>query len=129
MGSNNKPLESCLSYIDLLYKEVEKNKNEIGIVYNYEDILKNIENKKMSALLSIEEGGVCKGNLSLLRNFYRLGVRMMTLTWNYENELAYPNGYFYDEENNSRKGLKEKGFEFIDEMAFMMFIIIRKIHL
>ena len=113
LGSNNKPLESCLSYIDLLYKEVEKNKNEIGIVYNYEDILKNIENKKMSALLSIEEGGVCKGNLSLLRNFYRLGVRMMTLTWNYENELAYPNGYFYDEENNSRKGLKEKGFEFI----------------
>ena len=84
LGSNNKPLESCLSYIDLLYKEVEKNKNEIGIVYNYEDILKNIENKKMSALLSIEEGGVCKGNLSLLRNFYRLGVRMMTLTWNYE---------------------------------------------
>lgn len=123
LGSNNKPLESCLSYIDLLYKEVEKNKNEIGIVYNYEDILKNIENKKMSALLSIEEGGVCKGNLSLLRNFYRLGVRMMTLTWNYENELAYPNGYFYDEENNSRKGLKEKGFEFIDEMERLGMII------
>ena len=29
LGSNNKPLESCLSYIDLLYKEVEKNKNVI----------------------------------------------------------------------------------------------------
>ena len=122
LGSNNKPLESCLSYIDLLYNEVERNKDSIGIVYTYEDILRNIEKNKMSALLSIEEGGVCKGNLSLLRNFHRLGVRMMTLTWNYENELAYPNGYFYDEENN-RKGLKEKGFEFINEMEKLGIII------
>lgn len=123
LGSNNKPLESCLSYIDLLYDEVEKNKDDIGIVYTYENILKNIENNKMSALLSIEEGGVCKGNLSLLRNFYRLGVRMMTLTWNYENELSYPNGCFYDEEKNERKGLKEKGFEFINEMESLGMII------
>lgn len=123
LGSNNRPLESCLSYIDLLYDEVEKNKDDIGIVYAYEDILSNIENNKMSALLSIEEGGVCKGNLSLLRNFYRLGVRMMTLTWNYENELAYPNGHFYNEEKNERKGLKEKGFEFINEMESLGMII------
>ncbi|WP_419726330.1 dipeptidase [Terrisporobacter petrolearius] len=123
LGSNNKPLESCLSYIDLLYDEVEKNKEHIGIVYNYEDILTNIKKNKMSALLSIEEGGVCNGNLSLLRNFYRLGVRMMTLTWNYENQLAYPNGYFYDEEENERKGLKEKGFEFINEMERLGIII------
>ncbi|MCC3863981.1 dipeptidase [Terrisporobacter petrolearius] len=123
LGSNNKPLESCLSYIDLLYDEVEKNKEHIGIVYTYEDILTNIKKNKMSALLSIEEGGVCKGNLALLRNFYKLGVRMMTLTWNYENELAYPNGYFYDEEKNEKKGLKEKGFEFINEMERLGIII------
>lgn len=123
LGNNNKPLESCLNYIDLLYDEVQKNRNDIGIVYNYEDILKNIEEKKISALLSIEEGGVCKGNLSLLRNFYRLGIRIMTLTWNYENELAYPNGYFYNKENNERKGLKEKGFEFINEMEELGIII------
>lgn len=123
LGSNSKPLESCLSYIDLLYDEVKKNKDDIGIVYTYKDILTNIENNKMSALLSIEEGGVCKGNLSLLRNFYRLGLRMMTLTWNYENELAYPNGHFYNEEKNERKGLKEKGFEFINEMESLGMII------
>ena len=123
LKNNDKPLESCLSYIDLLYKEIESNKDDIGVVYNYEDILKNIESNKMSALLSIEEGGVCKGNLSLLRNFYRLGVRMMTLTWNYENELSFPNGHFYDEEKSERKGLKEKGFEFINEMESLGMII------
>lgn len=117
------PVETCLSHIDLLYREIEKNKDDISLVYTYDDIIKNKENNKMSALLSIEEGGVCKGNLSLLRNYYRLGARMMTLTWNYENELAYPNGHFYDEASKERKGLKEKGFEFIHEMEKLGMII------
>ena len=117
------PLQNCLNHIDLLYKELEKYKDDISIVYNYEDIIRNKENNKISALLSIEEGGVCKGDLALLRNFYRLGVRMMTLTWNYENELSYPNGHYYDEVRNERKGLKEKGFEFIKEMEDLGMII------
>ena len=45
----------------------------------------------MTALLTIEEGGVCLGNIEFLRNFYGLGVRMMTLTWNFKNEIATPN--------------------------------------
>ncbi len=117
------PLQNCLNHIDLLYKELEKYKDDISIVYNYEDIIRNKENNKISALLSMEEGGVCKGDLALLRNFYRLGVRMMTLTWNYENELSYPNGHYYDEVRNERKGLKEKGFEFIKEMEDLGMII------
>ena len=48
---------------------------------------------------------------------------MMTLTWNYENELAYPNGHFYDAVSKKRKGLKEKGFEFIHEMEKLGMII------
>lgn len=117
------PLQNCLNHIDLLYKELEKYKDDISIVYNYEDIIRNKKNNKIYALLSIEEGGVCKGDLALLRNFYRLGVRMMTLTWNYENELSYPNGHYYDEVRNERKGLKEKGFEFIKEMEDLGMII------
>lgn len=117
------PLQNCLNHIDLLYKELEKYKDDISIAYNYEDIIRNKKNNKISALLSIEEGGVCKGDLALIRNFYRLGVRMMTLTWNYENELSYPNGHYYDEVRNERKGLKEKGFEFIKEMEDLGMII------
>lgn len=123
LGHNKYPLETCLNHIDLLYRELEKNKDDIGIVYSYDDIIRNQNENKISALLSIEEGGACKGDLALLRNFYRLGVRMMTLTWNYENELSYPNGYFYDEESKLRRGLKEKGFEFISEMERLGMII------
>ena len=83
----------------------------------------------MSALLSIEEGGTCRGNLAFLRDFYRLGVRMMTLTWNYPNELAYPNrfsrlpdgrGCF---EAETERGLTETGIAFVEEMDRLGMII------
>ncbi len=31
-----------------------------------------------------------KGSVGVLRRMYELGARMMTLTWNHENELAAP---------------------------------------
>ena len=40
--------------------------------------------------LTLEEGEICEGDPSLLRDFYRMGARMMTLTWNYPNQLGYP---------------------------------------
>lgn len=46
---------------------------------------------KLSSLLTVEEGAVCKGDVGKLRALYRIGVRMLTLTWNYPNELGHPN--------------------------------------
>ncbi len=43
---------------------------------------------KVGAMLTVEEGGVLEGNLERLEELYRDGVRMMTLTWNYHNELG-----------------------------------------
>ena len=76
--------------MDVFYNEMEKNKDRISFVKSYQEIEDNMKNGKMSALLTLEEGGVCMGNIRLLRDFYRLGVRMMTLTWNFPNELGFP---------------------------------------
>lgn len=76
----------------------------------------------MSALLTMEEGAICQGKLEYLRIFYELGVRMFTFTWNFPNELAYPNRYEYLGPGQdsfvpeTEKGLTEKGFEFLEEM-------------
>lgn len=115
-------LVNCLRTIDLFHNEIKANKEDIGIVLSYDDILKNIKQNKMSALLSIEEGACCKGDLGIFRNFYRLGVRMMTLTWNYENELGFPNEII-DNKLVCDRGLKNKGFEFIEEMEKLGIII------
>lgn len=106
------PMEVCLEMIDKFYVELEKNKNSILIAKNYEDIMNNDREGKMSAILAIEEGGAIKGKLHNLRNFYRLGVRAITLTWNYPNEIGFPNTKY----EHRDKGLTSFGEEVIYEM-------------
>lgn len=77
-----------LALIDAYYRYLEANEAYIGPVYQYADILNNQRQGKISALLTLEEGDVCFHDLAMLRNYYRLGVRMSTLTWNYNNSLA-----------------------------------------
>lgn len=119
------PLELCLKLMDLFYKEIGKNKEKINIALKYEDIIHNKNKGKISALLTIEEGGVTKGSLSHLRNYYRLGVRMLTLTWNHENEIGYPSIVRKEAEKRQRhnRGLKEFGIMFIEEMEELGMII------
>ena len=130
---NYSPFEVCNKMIDKYYIEIEKNKDLISPVFKYEDIIENIKNNKMSALLTIEEGGVCLGNIEFLRNFYRLGVRMLCLTWNFKNEIASPNiDYFkidrehikkYGVSANTEDGLTEFGIEVIKEMNRLGMVI------
>ena len=116
------PLVTALEEIDVFKRIMEKYPEEIAPVYRPSDIRKNAAEGKISGMLTIEEGGCCKGSLGVLRRLYELGVRMMTLTWNHENELASPNvvpgggGDIWPCAPNTETGLKEKGFEFLAEM-------------
>ncbi len=129
LASKKDPLQSVIDLIDIFYQEMEQNKDVIGIVKTYAEIEKNHAEGKMSAMLTIEEGGVCKGDVSVLHMLYRLGARMMTLTWNHENELAYPNYVPGDIEqadscrSNTVNGLKEQGIVFLEEMERMGMIV------
>ena len=130
------PFEYVLELIDVFREEMGKNKNDIGVIKTYDDILANERQGKMSALMTIEEGGCCKGEIGNLERLYQLGARMMTLTWNYPNELASPNLFLKSAEKgstlkndegfslfDSSKGLTEKGFFFIQRMEELGMII------
>lgn len=118
-----------MKLVDTFYNEMEKNKDIISQVRCYADVEENMKAGKMSAILTGEEGDICAGSLEMLRNYYRLGLRMMTLTWNHENELAYPNYVVYNSDGSctynadASKGLKQKGFEFIAEMERLGIVI------
>lgn len=124
-----KPFEHAMELADLFFCQMEAYEDKIGIVRSYQDIEKNWEAGRMSAMLTIEEGGVCQGNLSFLRTFYRLGVRMMTLTWNFPNELAYPNRIIWEGPEagtctpDTTHGLTETGIAFLEEMERLGMII------
>lgn len=128
LDHHERPFEYCMKLVDLFYTELEQHRDAIGIVRSYEDIERNMEAGRMSAMLTIEEGGVCQGELAYLRNFYRLGVRMMTLTWNFPNGLGWPNKCRVDGEDvffepDTEHGLTEKGIEFLYEMEKLGMIV------
>ena len=130
---NYSPFEVCNKMIDRYYQEIEKYPDLIKPAFNYQDIENNIKENKITSLLTIEEGGVCLGNIEYLRNFYRLGVRMMTLTWNFKNEIASPNiDYFSFDRSSSEKpkfvpntkdGLTDFGKEVVKEMNRLGMVI------
>ncbi len=123
------PFEHAMKLADLFFQELEQHQDQIGIVTSYEEIEKNWKEGRMSALLTLEEGGVCQGKLEFLRQFYRIGVRMMTLTWNYPNELGYPNKIIMDGPMagtcmpDTEHGLTETGIAFVQEMERLGMII------
>lgn len=113
------PLDTCMKMLDRFYLELNQNKDSIALATNLRDVNKNKNKEKISAFLTIEGGEALNGSLYNLRNFYRLGVRLITLTWNFPNEIGYPNckpEFIY-------RGLTSFGQELIREMNNLSMII------
>ena len=126
MDTDPNPLVSGLRMADMFHEAMSENRDLIRPVTTYEEIMKNQQNGLMSALLTLEEGEICQGDVRILRDFYRLGVRMITLTWNHFNSIGAPNNYktaasVHGEPDMT--GLSEKGLAFIDEMERLGVII------
>lgn len=115
MGTCENPWKEVCKLHQLYEEEVCKNSDLIAPVYCYQDIAKNEASGKMSAMLTVEEGGVCGGEIEKLHELYAMGVRMLTLTWNYPNELGYP--------NKQAGGLTEVGRAFVAEMERIGMIV------
>ncbi|MCL2695194.1 MAG: dipeptidase [Clostridiales bacterium] len=100
------PMLQAMSMIDSYHRMLEK----------FSDVLAPLTRDfdpnggKIATVLTAEGGEICSGSLAVLRDLYRLGVRMMTLTWNESNELA---GAATD---RRAKGLTALGREFLAEM-------------
>ena len=64
---------------------------DVAPVYTYEDIARNRRKGKLSLMLTLEDGAVISGEMGRLKMLRDLGVRLITLTWNYANCLGSPN--------------------------------------
>lgn len=110
----NEALQECIRIIDTFNRQIESHHEHIAIAKDYNDIIKNQQQGKLSAILSIEGGDAVQGELSALRIFHQLGVRAMTLTWNYANQIA--DGV---KDDGVHGGLTEFGVELVKEMNYL----------
>lgn len=116
------PWEEACDLYRVYREEMKRNSDVIAPILRYEDIGANEKAGKMSAMLTVEEGAVCKGEINKLRKLHDMGVRMMTLTWNYPNELGYPNldshrgkkvwGECSEIKNLRKQGMDSEEFEY-----------------
>ncbi len=101
----------ALDLIDTTYREVEKYPNQLSFCTTAAQIRQAKKQNKVCALMGIEGGHAIENSLFALRDFYRLGVRYMTLTHNNTNDWADAHR---DEPRNN--GLSPFGKEVVKEM-------------
>jgi membrane dipeptidase len=88
------------------------------MAYSAEDMVeaRTGRQKKLAALMGIEGGHSIEGDIRLLRDFYRLGVRYMTLTWSNTNEIGDSSGDINDPKVEHHNGLTPFGKQVVLEM-------------
>ena len=101
-------------------ENVDANADVMRRAFSAEDIRRNAAEGYMSALLTVEDGIGIDGKMERLEEMYSDGVRMLTLTWNWENSLGFPNSA---DPKLHMKGLKPFGIEAVRRMNELGMII------
>lgn len=83
---NHEGFDTAVDLINLFNQEMDFDTfSRIRSKYDFDE-------NKVNALLCIENGRALDGKIENLFTFYDMGVRLMTLTWNGENELGGGDG-------------------------------------
>jgi membrane dipeptidase len=106
----------ALDMIDSIYQQVRRHPGEMTMAFSADGIRSAHAQHKFAALIGVEGGHAIENDIGILRDFYRLGARYMTLTWMNTNEWADSSG----DENKSgiqhHNGLTPFGRQVIAEM-------------
>ncbi len=106
-----------LVLIDSVKQQVAKYPDQIMFVTTPEGIEYAHRTHKFAALMGIEGGHSIENSLALLRQYYALGVRYMTLTWSNSNDWADSSGDIDDKSiPHTKEGLTEFGKDVVYEM-------------
>ena len=102
---------AALEMAAAVFDAVEAHPDQVAMAYGTADMLRNREKGLVSILLGMENGAPVQQSLPLLRLFWRLGVRYMTLTHNGDNAIADSAA-----EGKTWHGLSPFGREVVAEM-------------
>jgi membrane dipeptidase len=115
--------------MDCFDTQMAANSDWIRQVTTYDHVIDNERQGLISALLTMEEGAPIGTDLDRLEEFYHRGVRMMTLTWNYDNAIGAPNAKYALSgtagllSEQPQEGLTSFGIETVERMNELGMII------
>jgi len=102
--------------IDSVYEQAARHPDRMMMAFSVADIERAHREHKLAALMGIEGGHSIENDLHLLRDYYRLGVRYMTLSWSNTNEWADSSGDINDPKVQHHDGLTDFGKQVVLEM-------------
>jgi membrane dipeptidase len=105
-----------LELIDTVYEQAARHPDRMMMAFSVADIERAHKQKKLAALMGIEGGHSIENSIRLLRDYYRLGVRYMTLSWSNTNEWADSSGDIDDPKIQHHNGLTDFGKQVVVEM-------------
>ena len=104
-------MQRAMDMIDSSYREAERHPDQLMMCTTAAEIRQAKKLNKVCVLMGIEGGYAIENSLHALRNFYRLGIRYMTLTHNVSHDWA--DAHAGEVKNN---GLSDFGKEVVREM-------------
>jgi membrane dipeptidase len=102
--------------IDAVYEQAARHPDRMMMAFSTADIERAHREHKFAALMGIEGGHSIEADMHLLRDYYRLGVRYMTLSWSNTNEWADSSGDIDDAKVQHHNGLTDFGKQVVLEM-------------
>jgi membrane dipeptidase len=105
--------------IDSVYEQAARHPDGMMMAFSVADIERAHREHKLAALMGIEGGHSIENDMRLLRDYYRLGVRYMTLSWSNTNEWADSSGDIDDPKVQHHNGLTDFGKQVVLEMNRM----------
>jgi membrane dipeptidase len=102
--------------IDSLYEQAARHPDRMMMAFSTADIERAHREHKLAGLMGIEGGHSIEADIHLLRDYYRLGVRYMTLSWSNTNEWADSSGDVNDPKIQHHNGLTDFGKQVVLEM-------------
>ena len=121
---DNRAAHRALEMIDTVrYDIVQKHAKDFQLALTAADIEAARKKHKIAALLGLEGGHAIEDSLRLLRDYYLLGIRYMTLTHSNTNTWADSSGDINDAKVQHHNGLTSFGREVIAEMNRLGMIV------
>jgi membrane dipeptidase len=109
-------IKRALDMIDSVYEQARLHPDRMMMAFGTQDILAAHRQHKLAALLGVEGGHAIQSDMRVLRDYYRLGVRYMTLTWSNTNELGDSSGDLEDKKIQHHDGITDFGRQVVREM-------------